>query len=139
MKIIDYLFYRIFAMGHYILKKNEEDSKFSAVLFSAVFLSFFIGVLIGVSGLIYPNKLCHFYIFRDNGMLYFQLASSVVLIITLYIRYFKTDVFNKISKKYKRAMLIERIALILFFCSILLGTFLLYRYQKFGSGQLWHN
>ena len=126
-------------MGHFILKKNEEDSKFSAVSFIAVFLSFFIGILIEISGLIHPNELSYYYIFKDRGMLYFQLMSSIVLIFILYIRYFKTNVFSIISKKYKRAILIEKIALILLFCSILLCMFLLYRYQKFGLDQLWHN
>ena len=139
MKLIDYLFYRIFAMGHFLLKKNVEDSKFSAVLFISVFTSFFIGVLIEVSGLVYPNKLSHFYIFKDKGMLYSHFLIGILLAVILYRRYFKTDTFKIISKKYKRAILIEKIALILLFCSILLCMFLLYRYQKFGLDQLWHN
>lgn len=139
MKIIDYLFYRIFAMGHFSFKKNIEDSKFSAVLLTATVLTFLIGFLIEVSGLFYANSLSNYYVFRDNGMLYTELFVGAIISVVLYIRYFKTDAFNKLTIKFGRIKCLERILLVLFIVAILFFNFVLFRYLNNGIEHIWYN
>jgi hypothetical protein len=85
-KILDYLFLRIFYILIY-LKKDEDGAKWSAMLYAGIYVTATVAAFLCLLGLMqhdnYASTLLKMY------PIAFNMISSVIIVLLLYLRYYR--------------------------------------------------
>ncbi len=98
MKILDYLFYLIFRFTHLKLKQDKAQSKFSALLFTAVYFILLLMILICSVGLLFENSVSDFFKRTEQDLAWLSLGGISPLILSF--RYYKKSILSNIESKY---------------------------------------
>lgn len=98
MKIIDYFFYLTYKFLNIKVGRNEDNSKWSALIHTTLYVVLFIDILIHLIELIYKNNL-----FKLHASFGFPLLLIlfIISIFVLYLRFYKFHTTNYIENKYR--------------------------------------
>lgn len=118
MKIIDDFFYITYELLINKLKRSEEDAKWSTLMFTTLYCTFFIDSIVYCIGLVRKYRIIEFYSSLDFIALF---IIDLLLSILLYIRFYKYDALCKMENEYnemndKKKIIIKRVILFLFIC-----------------------
>ena len=131
--IIDYFFYRVF----YVTKryKDEGDAKWSAFLFTGLYLSLFVLGLLCMIGLIYDNLLSQQLI---TNPLLFWMGIGIIFPILSGIRYYRFIDIEKIKYRYNSLPKINQtfIDVFILFTLVVVPVFLFVFYRLYVYGFL---
>ena len=137
MKLLDYFFYVLVKWQIPILKKDLPDSKFSACLFLSLWIMWSFISFLCICGLLIQNQFLVFAV----GSFWFHLAIATILVIWVYIRYFKRIPFDNIQRDRDAMKRVKRFFFYLLFIIFLIGIpillFTTYRLYKFGQIKWW--
>ncbi len=95
IRFIDYFFYRTFLLVK--KKKDSDDAKWSAFLFTGLYLSLFMVLIVCVVGLLYDNMFCK--ILKDHTLV-FWMTTFILMPLILSFRYYHLININVIEKSY---------------------------------------
>jgi len=134
MKIIDYFFYITYRFAHFTLKKNENDSKWSAFLHTGVYFSILIATLICAFGLILENPISKF--FKQSGLIGWM-SLWIITPIVLSFRYNRKSILNIIESQYLSKIQSQQKRINWLICMIMLLLpvllFIVYRLYIIGN------
>lgn len=137
--MIDSIFWIYVRFLTVVLKKDFDDSKLSAVLFTSAIVTFLSCSIVISFNLVLENDLSDAFLTDTHGLKVSLLVTGILVAIVLLLHY-RTFSFEK----YKRIKLnksnlfcsIFAVGLLVISFSIL---FIIYRYCKFGIDNIWHN
>ena len=142
MKIIDSMFWIYVRFSNIVLKKDFDDSKFSAALSTALVITFFLHSILVVINLVFENKFSRILLTNSTESTVYLLVITISIALILILRYMTASKFTN-----ENYMLINfnksNLFYIFFSIGLILISFLLfflsYRYCKFGIDHIWHN
>lgn len=124
MKIIDLFFYSIYNFLTKRLGRNKEDAKYSSVLLTSAFLSFFIIDAIILLGIIKENKFSQLF---HRGEVFSFITIGIFVAVFLLIRYYKYINIQHIEHKISMMTIpdLKVMKIVIIFFLFLIPTFFL--------------
>ena len=136
------MFWIYVRFSNIVLKKDFDDSKFSAALSTALVITFFLHSILVVINLVFENKFSRILLTNSTESTVYLLVITISIALILILRYMTASKFTN-----ENYMLINfnksNLFYIFFSIGLILISFLLfflsYRYCKFGIDHIWHN
>ncbi|MCD8031678.1 MAG: hypothetical protein LUF85_12875 [Bacteroides sp.] len=137
MRLMDYFFYVVTNFQISILKRNEEDSRFSSSLILGEWLALALLVPFSYIEKLYPNKLTHSIL---NNVLGF-VSSGIFLAALIFIRYFRYTEYEELISWRRNLGRFKAKSIYIFFLITFWGApvaaFIAFRLYLYGYVKWW--